>query len=179
MELHRLHDKSTVNKLTQLKIITQIENFKLNEGESKKKRVTNPLQSKRKTLSSMRKLPKTLLPSGRPYAWCACDGFVDSDSRGQYNSGHTFFQINVLTSDFSLLSVAQLAWFHNHCVHLVHFSDLPVWHLAPVQPRHKQWYPFLVNPDWQVPLFLHGELPQGFWGKDYGKEILLYASEPF
>ena len=79
MELSRLHDKSTVNKLTQLKIITQIENFKLNEGESKKKRVTNPLQSKRKTLSSMRKLPKTLLPSGRPYAWCACDGFVDND----------------------------------------------------------------------------------------------------
>ena len=79
MELSRLHDKSTVNKLTQLKIITQIENFKLNEGESKKKRVTNPVQSKRKTLSSMRKLPKTLLPSGRPYASCACDGFVDND----------------------------------------------------------------------------------------------------
>ena len=80
MELSRLHDKSTVHrKLSQLKIITQIENFKLNEGESKKKRVTNPLQSKRKTLSSMRKLPKTLLPSGRPYASCACDGFVDYD----------------------------------------------------------------------------------------------------
>ena len=80
MELPRLHDKSTVHrKLTQLKIITQIENFKLNEGESKKKRVANPLQSKRKTLSSMRKLPKTLLPSERPYAWCACDGFVDYD----------------------------------------------------------------------------------------------------
>ena len=69
VELSRLHDKSTVHrKLSQLKIITQIENFKLNEGESK-----------RKTLSSMRKLPKTLLPSGRPYAWCACDGFVDYD----------------------------------------------------------------------------------------------------
>ena len=47
VELSRLHDKSTVNKLTQLKIITQIENFKLNEGESKKKRVTNPLQRKK------------------------------------------------------------------------------------------------------------------------------------
>ena len=59
MELSCLHDKSTVHrKLSQLKIITQIENFKLNEGESKKKRVANPLQSKRKTLSSMRKLPK-------------------------------------------------------------------------------------------------------------------------
>ena len=80
MELSRLHDKSTVHrKLTQLKIITQIENFKQNEGESKKERVANPLQSKRKTLSSMRELPKTLLPSGRPYAWCACDGFVDYD----------------------------------------------------------------------------------------------------
>ena len=80
MELSRLHDKSTVHrKLSQLKIITQIENFKLNEGESKKERVANPLQSKRKTLSSMRKLPKTLLPSGRPYACCACDGFVDYD----------------------------------------------------------------------------------------------------
>ena len=80
MELSRLHDNSTVHwKLTQLKIITQIENFKLNEGESKKERVANPLQSKRKTLSSMRKLPKTLLPSGRPYAWCACDDFVDYD----------------------------------------------------------------------------------------------------
>ena len=80
MELSRLHDKSTVHrKLTQLKIITQIENFKLNEGESKKERVANPLQNKRKTLSSMRELPKTLLPSGRPYAWCACDGFVDND----------------------------------------------------------------------------------------------------
>ena len=67
----------------------------------------------------------------------------------------------------------QLAWFHDYCVHLVHFSDLPSWHLAPVQPRHKQWYPFLVNPDWQVPLFLHGELPQGFWGKDYGKQNCL------
>ena len=80
MELSRLHDKSTVHrKLTQLKIITQIENFKQNEGESKKERVANPLQSKRRTLSSMRKLPKTLLPSGRPYACCACDGFVDND----------------------------------------------------------------------------------------------------
>ena len=80
VELSRLHDKSTVHrKLTQLKIITQIENFKQNEGESKKERVANPLQSKRKTLSSMRKLPKTLLPSGRPYASCACDGFVDYD----------------------------------------------------------------------------------------------------
>ena len=50
MELSRLHDKSTVHrKLSQLKIITQIENFKLNEGESKKERVANPLQSKRKT----------------------------------------------------------------------------------------------------------------------------------
>ena len=76
----------------------------------------------------MRELPKTLLPSGRPYAWCACDGFV----------GYTFFQINLLTCGFSLLSAAQLAWFHNYCVDLVHFSDLPVWHLAPVQPRHKQ-----------------------------------------
>ena len=48
MELPRLHDKSTVHRnLTQLKIITQIENFKLNEGESKKKRVTNPLQRKK------------------------------------------------------------------------------------------------------------------------------------
>ena len=80
MELSRLQDKSTVHrKLTQLKIISQIENFKLNEGESKKKRVANPLQSKRKTLSSMRELPKTLLRSGRPYAWCTCDGFVDND----------------------------------------------------------------------------------------------------
>ena len=48
MELSRLHDKSTVHrKLSQLKIITQIENFKLNEGESKKKRFTNPLQRKK------------------------------------------------------------------------------------------------------------------------------------
>ena len=40
VELSRLHDKSTVHrKLSQLKIITQIQNFKLNEGESKKERV--------------------------------------------------------------------------------------------------------------------------------------------
>ena len=37
------HDRSTVHrKLTQLQIITQIENFRLNEGESKEKRAANP-----------------------------------------------------------------------------------------------------------------------------------------
>ena len=79
VELSRLHDRSTVHrKLTQLQIITQIENFRLNEGESKKKRVANPLQSKRKTLSSMHELLEMLLLSGRPCARCACDGFVDN-----------------------------------------------------------------------------------------------------
>ena len=43
VELSRLHDRSTVHrKLTQLQIITQIENFRLNEGESKEKRAANP-----------------------------------------------------------------------------------------------------------------------------------------
>ena len=43
VELSRLHDRSTVHrKLTQLQIITQIENFRLIEGESKEKRAANP-----------------------------------------------------------------------------------------------------------------------------------------
>ena len=141
--------------------------------------ILNLLQSERKSLSSTHKLLKTLLPSGTPCAWCACDGFVDNGRANITVDYILFFQINVVTCGFFLLSAVQLAWFHNYCVHLIHFSDLPIWQFAPVQPRHKQWYPFLVNPDWQVPLFLQGELPQGFWGKYYGKEILLYASEPF
>ena len=120
VELSRSHDRSTVHrKLTQLQIITQIENFRLNEGESKEKRAANPesLQSERKSLSSMHELLKTLLPSGTPCAWCACDGFVDNGRANITADYILFFQINVLTCGFFLLSAVQLAWFHNYCVH--------------------------------------------------------------
>ena len=57
-------------------------------------------------------------------------------------------------------------------VHLAHFSDLPFWHLAPVEPRQKQRYPFLVNNEWQVRYLCmdNYNYPKDSAKKDYGKE---------
>ena len=48
----------------------------------------------------------------------------------------------------------------------LHVWALPMLHVPPVQPSgHKHRYPFLVKPDWHVPLFWQGELEHAFWKK--------------
>ena len=48
----------------------------------------------------------------------------------------------------------------------LHVWALPMLHVPPVQPSgHKHRYPFLVKPDWHVPLFWQGELEHPFWKK--------------
>ena len=80
----------------------------------------------------MHELLKTLLPSGTPCACCACDDFADNGRANITADYILFFQINVLTCGFFLLSAVQLAWFHNYCVHLVHFQTyhLGIFHLS-------------------------------------------------
>ena len=69
-----------------------------------------------------------------------------------------FVGVDVESSVADITCIAHVTLYY-----LLNYLNLPLWQFDPVNPGGQiQRKPLLVNPAWQVPLFKHGLLLQGF-----------------